>query len=149
MNTASKRLTHVLSLASTYLGVLIGVIALSTFILNRDMPRCNPTVHSISKTCLVFTPNVDLTNTINYNVKEAYVYLVHKEETDGIVLETIVWSILAKKNKALALKDKALGCITDSSHELNKGSYVLKGTYFPYIGFIRNKTFAEFSAERS
>ncbi|KAH9385795.1 signal peptidase complex subunit 3 [Nematocida major] len=149
MNTASKRFSKLLSLIASYTSVLVFIIFASTVLLNRDTPQCTPTIHSNSKTCMVFTPNIDISKTINYNVKEAYIYLVHKTQENGVVVEQTVWSTLAKKEKTASLFEKAVAYTKNSKMPLTAGTYVLKGSYFPYIGIIKSKTFAEFSSTPS
>ncbi|KAI5131163.1 signal peptidase complex subunit 3 [Nematocida parisii] len=144
MNTSAKRLGKVISLISSYTGVLVMAIFISTFILNRDTPQCTPTLHVAEPAYIKFTPNVDITSTVNYNVKEVFVYLVHKTHINNVEVEQIVWSTLAKKKNDCVLINECMGRSNDANKPLSRGKFILKATYFPYIGFIKNKTFAEF-----
>ncbi|KAI5190954.1 signal peptidase complex subunit 3 [Nematocida minor] len=149
MNTSSKRLSKALSLISSYLTVLVIAISISSFLMNREKGNCRPVLHSATASSIVFTPNLDLTSKMNYNVKEAYIYLVHKTNVKGIDVEKVVWSTLAKTSKTYTLNHREFGSSDDYTRPLFQGSFHLKGTYFPYIGFIKNVTFAEFSSLRS
>lgn len=149
MNTSSKRFSKAASLIVSYLVVLIVAVFLSSFLMNRDKIGCNPTISASSNSSVVFIPNLDITDQMNYNVKEAYIYLVHQTEVNGIRVEQTIWSTLAKKNKQYVLNSKELGISSDRTRPLTKGHFLLKGSYFPYIGVIKNTTFAEFSARIS
>ncbi|KAI5135824.1 uncharacterized protein NESG_02107 [Nematocida ausubeli] len=144
MNTTSKRLSATVSLSASYLAVLLVAIFLSTFVMNRNTPKCIPVVHIAEPSYAIFTPNIDITSTMNYNVKEAFIYLVHQIEIKGVELEQVVWSTLAKKEKNYVLIKECKAKSNDANKPLTKGKFILKGSYFPYIGVIKSKTFAEF-----
>lgn len=145
MNTSSKRLSRTFSLITSYLVVLVVCVFISSFLTGTEKISCSPTIHSTTNSSIVFTPNLDIQNRMNYNVKEAYIYLVHKLEIDGVQTEQTVWSTLARTNNNTILKEKEFGISTDK-RPLLEGVFILKGSYFPYIGIIKDEVFAEFSS---
>ncbi|OAG28966.1 signal peptidase complex subunit 3 [Nematocida displodere] len=147
MNTFSKRASTAASLYMTYLTLVVGVVFVTSFFMNINVPSCSPVIYSVNKSNLVFSPNINLEPTINYNVKELYMYLVQRVESNGEVDEKTIWSTLVKKNGQTKLFSRVVGSTDDPKRPLLSSTFVLKGSYFPYIGLIKHRTFATFKGE--
>ncbi|KAI5187107.1 hypothetical protein NEHOM01_1938 [Nematocida homosporus] len=142
MNTSSKRLGKVLSIFSSYLGVLCLVLLIGSLLMNRGDLPCSPSIQKAKSGSMVFTPNINLESTLNHNVKEVYVYLVHRTQRGDKISEKTVWDTLIKKNGISHLQKGIIVKTADTSRPLNKGEFHLRASYFPYVGLIRYKTFA-------
>jgi len=140
----------VFSLFTSYLFALAVVILITSVFMNRSTPQVSPTVHSVKYNEIVFTPNLDLKGTDNYNVREVYLYLVHRVEDNGKIYEKTVWDRLIKKENSLNLKKKEkVSVVPWRGNTLRKGTLVLKGSYFHYIGVVKEKKFSEFDPKIS
>ncbi|KAI5191149.1 hypothetical protein NECID01_1318 [Nematocida sp. AWRm77] len=151
MNTAAKRTGTVCSLFVSYIMIFSLVIGASSFFTPRDTPVSVPVVHKVGSNFLKITPNLNLSHTDNYNVREIYVYLVHRVKIDGYTYERTIWDKLVKKTDSFVL-DEPITCgikTDDAVRPLTKGEFLLKGSYFHYIGFIKDKTFAEFKPKEA
>lgn len=144
MNTLTKRACKVVSLYFSYLTAAVVVIFIGNLLSNRGTIPCTPYINSISERFLRFTPNLDIRKSINYNVKEVFIYLTHQIDYKEKKNEQIVWSTLAKKENNFSF-DKPIVVFNPNSNRLfTEGEFILKATYFPYIGVIKNKTFKVF-----
>ncbi|KAI5171046.1 signal peptidase complex subunit 3 [Nematocida sp. LUAm3] len=149
MNTLSKRAYKVVSTSSTYITMLVLLIFMSTLLTNRGNLPCSPSAQLDYNNSIVFTPNINLQSTISYNVKEIYVYLVHRIEKNQKVHERTIWDTLITRSPSPHLKERIKISINDKKRPLSQGEFHLRATYFPYIGIIKHKTFAVFNANSS
>lgn len=146
MNTVTKRACKVVSLYISYLVAALGVIFVGSIVSNRGNINCNPTVHHVTQHYLILTPNLDIRKSMNYNIKEVYVYLVHQIENNEKMNEQTVWSTLVKKNNTSSFTKPIDIFNPNRNRFFTKGVFSLKATYFPYVGVVKNKTLKVFTA---
>lgn len=150
MSTPKGRASRVTSYFCTYLLLTLALVYVSPLFLSRYTPKASPQISLLEDRRIEFTPNVDLTRTDVFNVKEIYVSLVHQTERNGKVHESTVWDKLVKKSKRLHLNERERGGIEIwRGLGLRKGKLVLKGSYFHHIGPVVEKVFAEFTPKIS
>lgn len=139
MNTLSKRTAKILSLCSTYAMLAIGLVFVGSFFEHRRSAPCTPTIHKVSSNRLEITPNVNLEKAArSYNTKEIYLMLVQQKKMNGNLTEREVWSTLVKK-KGIPKLTKKLLVLRSTAHEppFTDSTFVLRATYFPYIGLVK------------
>ncbi|KAI5179689.1 signal peptidase complex subunit 3 [Nematocida sp. AWRm80] len=140
MNTVHKRVMTVCSLAFNYLLILVALICLNSILYRNN--SSNPIINEKYYNRIVFIPN--LTNKIDYNTKEIYLYLVQSTRDKTKNVDSIIWSTLVKKDNKKILNNKINVRIDNTvNNALNKSTFILKQTHFPYIGLIKESTLGE------
>lgn len=142
MHKSLKRISFISSAIFNPTLVLLFSIFACSLLFVKPLPKANIQVKGLDasgyRRILTFSPNVDLEDQFNFNVKQIFVYLrvIYPSKSSEIL-----WSRIVQRGGKYKLNE-----VVRSNYEI-KGEVgrnvilELRGNYFPFVGIIRDFSF--------